>query len=67
MFEHSLLPQWFFEDNAQFVGMVLKDKAVLFRIINDIFQKEDVENPYTEEQFDIETAKIAEKSRDKKS
>jgi len=60
VFEHRLLPQLFFENNAQFVGMVLKDKAVLFRIIDDIFQKEDVENPYTEEQFDIETAKIAE-------
>jgi len=59
-FEHRILPQWFFEGKSRFVGMLLNDKTVLFRIIDDIFQKEEVKNPYTEDQFGIETAKITE-------
>lgn len=60
MFEHKLLPHWFFEDKAQFVGTILQNKAMLYQIIDDIFQKENVENPYLTEQFDMEAAKIAE-------
>lgn len=60
MFEHKLLPHWFFENKDQFVGTILGDKAVLYRIISDIFQKEKVENPYSQEQFDMEAAKVTE-------
>lgn len=60
MFEHKLLPHWFFEEKDQFVGMILHDKNVLYKIISDIFQKENVENPYSQEQFDMEAAKVTE-------
>lgn len=60
MFEHRMLPQGFFEEKARFIGMLLQDKGVLYRIINDIFEKEEVQNPYEEEQFGIEAAKITE-------
>ena len=58
MYEHRLLPSWFFEDKAQFVGMLLHDKAILFRIIQEMFDKEGLQNPYKEEDFDIEATKI---------
>lgn len=60
MYEHRILPQWFFEGGQRFVEMLIRDKTVLFRIIDDIFQKEGVKNPYTTEQFAVETAKITE-------
>jgi len=58
-FEHRLLPNWFYENKEQFIGMVLSDKGILFRVISDIFKKEGVENPYTEDDFKTEAAKIA--------
>lgn len=60
MFEHRLLPQWFFEEKERFVGLVLQKKGILYQIIDDIFVKEKVKNPYSVEQFDMETAKITE-------
>jgi len=58
LFEHRILPQWFFEGKSRFAGMLLNDKTVLFRIIDDIFQKEETDNPYIVEQFGIETSKV---------
>jgi len=60
MFEHKLLPQWFFENKDKFVGVILQDKTVLYKMINDIFQNEGMENPYISEQFDLEAEKITE-------
>ena len=37
VFEHRMLPQWFYEDTAKFVGVLLNNKDVLYDIINDIF------------------------------
>lgn len=58
VFEHRILPQGFFEDKEKFIGLLLKDKSVLYRIIDDIFQKQNIVNPYTQEQFDIEVGRI---------
>jgi hypothetical protein len=58
MFEHRVLPSWFYEDKEKFVGLLLDDHEILFRIIDGIFKQEDVENPYTCDQFDIDAAKI---------
>lgn len=60
MFEHRLIPQWIHEEGTTFVAMLLQDKGLLYRIINDIFEKEGVENPYREEQFQVESGKAAE-------
>ncbi len=58
MFEHRLLPQWFFEETEKLVGLVLQNKGILYQIIDDIFAKEKVKNPYSASQFDMETAKL---------
>lgn len=58
IFEHKMLPQWFFEDTTKFVGVLLNSKDVLYNIINDIFEKENVENPYSEDDFKVEAAKL---------
>lgn len=60
LFEHRLLPNWFFQDKDRFVGILLNDKKILYGIIDDIFKKEEVENPYKEEDFSIEAGKITE-------
>lgn len=60
MFEHRLLPQWFFENKDKFVGIILQDKTVLYKMINDIFLNEELENPYTPEQFGIEAERLTE-------
>ncbi len=58
MFEHRILPGWFFDEGKQLVGMLLHDKSILFELIDDIFTKEGVENPYKKEDFDVDAAKI---------
>ncbi|RKM56743.1 hypothetical protein D6856_14700 [Butyrivibrio sp. XB500-5] len=60
VFEHRVLPNWFYEDKEQFIGILINDKSVLFRVINDIFEKEEVANPYSEDDFDVITAKVTE-------
>lgn len=60
VFEHRLLPQWFYKDKQEFIAALLHDKSILYRIIDDIFTKEDMLNPYQPEQFDIEAGRIAE-------
>ena len=59
MLEHRLLPQWFFEDKDKFVSLLLKNKGILFDVIDEIFQKETVDNPYSADQFGVEAAKLA--------
>ncbi|MBE5943198.1 MAG: hypothetical protein E7264_11780 [Lachnospiraceae bacterium] len=58
MFEHRLLPGWFFDEGKQLVAMLLHEKSILFELIDDIFTKEGVENPYKKEDFDVDAAKI---------
>lgn len=57
-FEHDLLPKFFHEETGNFIVSVLKDKGILFRIINDMFEKAGIENPYSAEQFDADGIKI---------
>ena len=58
IFEHRLLPKWFFEDKMQFVGLLLHKKDILFNVISDMFEKEEVTNPYSLESFDVTAIKI---------
>lgn len=60
MFEHRLLPQWFFENKMEFVGLLLHEKEILFNVISDIFVEENVDNPYSVDDFGVSVAKIAE-------
>lgn len=59
-FEHQILPHLFYKDKEQFVGMVLQDKGVLYEIISSIFDKEGVENPYVDEDFEVEPIRLSE-------
>lgn len=63
VFEHRLLPNWFYEDKDKLVGAILHDKSILFRIISDVFKEENVENPYKEEDFDAHPFKVTEEVR----
>ena len=60
LFEHKLFPLWFFENKDKLVGALLQDKDMLFKIINNIFEKEGVENPYSKEQFSVSPKRVAE-------
>ena len=53
LFEHQLLPSWFFQQKEQFIGMILQHKDFLFRVIDDIFVRENIDNPYREDEFDV--------------
>ncbi len=57
-FEHRALPQWFFEDKEMFIGTLLHDKNVLYRVINSMFEGEGVENPYIEDDFEVVVSKV---------
>ena len=58
VFEHRMLPRWFFEETINFVGALLNEKEVLYNIINDIFVKENVENSYSKEDFRVEASRL---------
>ena len=58
-FEHKLLPQWFYDKKEQLVGAIIHDKSILFRVIDDIFNDEEIDNPYKEDDFDISKIKIS--------
>ncbi len=58
MFEHRLLPKWFFEDKMKFIGLLLHEKETLFNRINNIFKIAEVDNPYSLEDFNVTAAKI---------
>lgn len=58
MLEHRFIPKWFFEDKGKFIGTVLHEQGILFEVIDDLFQKEGVENPYSAEDFKVMAAKI---------
>lgn len=59
-FEHTLLPGWFFKEQKKFVIAALNDKTFLYRVLSDVFENEDVKNPYKAEDFVAEPAKISE-------
>lgn len=59
MFEHGILPDLFYRDSQLLVGLILHDKNALFRIIDEIFNNENIENPYSEEDFDAYPIKIS--------
>lgn len=61
-FEHRLLPGGFYEEKERFIGMLLQDNEVLFRILDDLFEKEGVANPYLKESFKVGAEKLDEET-----
>ena len=57
-FEHRLMPDGFYKEKEKFIMLLLEDKEILFRIVDDLFNKQDFKNPYTTDQFDIGAAKL---------
>ena len=51
LFEHRMLPDWFFREGDRLVAALLQDETLLFRIMADLLQKEGIRNPYTQRQF----------------
>lgn len=60
--EHRLLPDFFYEKKGAFIGMLLHDKENLYQIADSVFKQEGVENPYSSEQFVVESGKVDEKT-----
>ena len=58
-FEHRILPAWFYKHKGQFTGLLLKDKNVLYEIIDDMFKDAEMENPFTRDDFDIVAARLS--------
>ncbi len=54
LFEHGLLPRWFFEEPKDFVNTLLTEPSELFENLNRMFEWEMVENPYSMEDFQVE-------------
>ena len=46
--------QWF---SGQMMSKMMSEE-ILFRIVDDLFNKQDFKNPYTTDQFDIDAAKL---------
>lgn len=60
--EHKILPKWFFEEKQHLIGALLQDHHILYRVVDDLFRKEDLDNPYTAEQFDIVPVRLDDKN-----
>ena len=59
-FEHRLLPMFFYENQLDFIAALLQDESVLGNMINDMFKKSEVENPYNESAYRVEPFKVTE-------
>lgn len=61
MFEHQLLPSWYYKDKGNFVAaLVQEDSTLLFHIMGEICEKEHVRMPYTADMYSFELYGISE-------
>ena len=58
-FEHQLLPRAFFEDRALLITVLVKEKDFLYKMVQEVFEKEGAECPYRPEEFRAEPLKIS--------
>ena len=58
MMEYQMLPQWFYHDQAKFLGYLIQDKELIFRILDDLYSKDGILCPYTKEQFDVDASRV---------
>lgn len=59
-YEHNILPENFYEYGTDFIAVILKRKDVLYRVINEFFDEEKVDNPYKEEDFELDVMNCSE-------
>ncbi len=62
LIEHRLLPNFFYTEKEAFIGMLLNDKESLYKMADSVFRQEKVKNPYSSEQFVVESGKIDEET-----
>ena len=53
-FQHKLLPEWFFGNPKEFIGVICQDKSSLFSILNELFERAEVDNPYKPGHFSVD-------------
>jgi len=58
-FQHKMLPTWFYDDPKQFVGVTSMEPTALFEIVNELFRRAGVENPYKAGQFGVEYVEVS--------
>lgn len=51
MIEHQLLPKWFYEGREFFINDLLDNEDMIFETLNSILEEEELENPYSREDF----------------
>lgn len=59
-FEHHILPNGFYTDKLNFIGMFLLDKNGLFYVLKGMLEEQGLECPYTEDQFKVEPLRLNE-------
>ena len=52
-YQHRILPNNLFKFRQDFIALVLGKKDVIYHVLDDIFQEEGMENPYSENQFEV--------------
>ena len=53
-FEHELLPEAFFNDKQGFLSLLLQDPDQLYEIIDGLFSRSGIENPFNPSEFSVE-------------
>ena len=53
LFEHKLMPRYFFEDKAVLFRVLTDDKENVFKMFSDLLKDNDLSNPYTAEDFEV--------------
>lgn len=57
-FEQAMLPQFFFQDPMSVISGIIRDPKILFQVLDTMFQEDQVENPYQEEDFSVDSSRI---------
>lgn len=63
LFEHRILPQYFFEGKKSFVSLLINKKEILFEIISTLFNDEQILNPYSPEDYKVTMQKVTDEVR----
>ena len=58
--EHSLLPNWFYEEPKNFVGVLSQEQTALYEIANELFSRAGVANKFKADFFSVEPGDAAE-------
>ena len=60
IFEHRLLPNWYFQDKDGFIFAMLDKEDNLFNIAKSIYNQEKFPMPYNQNQYNVKAYKVIE-------